>query len=74
MRRSELLRAVDEEFGPRASTLMNDLVLAQVGGRSAEQALADGVAPRDIWVALCAETDVPTERRYGVGRLEPRSY
>ena len=23
-------------------------------------------------LALCAETDVPMERRYGVGRLEPR--
>ena len=29
-------------------------------------------APREVWLALCAETDVPPERRYGVGRLEPR--
>jgi len=25
-----------------------------------------------VWLALCEETDVPRERRYGVGRLEPR--
>ncbi|HCU77696.1 MAG TPA: DUF3046 domain-containing protein, partial [Microbacterium sp.] len=31
-----------------------------------------GVPPRDVWLALCAETDVPAQRRYGVGRLEPR--
>ncbi|MGO1506531.1 MAG: DUF3046 domain-containing protein [Microbacteriaceae bacterium] len=72
MRRSEFLRAVEDEFGPRSVALMNDLVLGPVGNRTATDALDAGVAPRDIWSALCAETDVPPERRYGVGRLEPR--
>ena len=72
MRRSEFLRAVDDEFGARATTLMRDLVLPGIG-RSAGEALDAGVRPRDIWIALCAETDVPVSRRYGVGRLEPRS-
>jgi hypothetical protein len=30
------------------------------------------VPPRDIWLALCEDADVPAERRYGVGQLEPR--
>lgn len=72
MRRSEFLRAVDDEFGARASTLTTDLVLDALGNRTAAEALDAGVAPREIWLALCAETDVPAERRYGVGRLEPR--
>jgi hypothetical protein len=72
MRRSEFLRAVEDEFGARAVALMNDLVLGAVGNRTAAEALDAGVPPRDIWLALCAETDVPAERRYGVGRLEPR--
>lgn len=72
MRRSELLRAVEREFGARASTLMTDLVLDVLGNRSAREALDAGVAPRDIWQALCVETDIPSERRYGVGRLESR--
>ncbi|WP_298038106.1 DUF3046 domain-containing protein [uncultured Microbacterium sp.] len=72
MRRSEFLRAVDREFGARAPMLTTDLVLDAVGGRTAAQALEAGIAPRDIWAALCAETDVPLERRYGVGRLEPQ--
>ena len=72
MRRSEFLRAVDDEFGGRASALLNDLVLGAVGGRTSAQALAEGVPPRDIWLALCAQTDVPDDRRHGVGRLEPR--
>lgn len=50
-----------------------DLVLSRVGDRTAAEALAAGVPPREVWLALCAETDVPLERRYGVGRLEPKS-
>ncbi|KDA05801.1 hypothetical protein DC31_15555 [Microbacterium sp. CH12i] len=72
MRRSEFLRAVSLEFGARASSLTTDLVLDAVGGRTALEALDAGIAPRDIWIALCVETDVPAERRYGAGRLEPR--
>ncbi|WP_300267217.1 DUF3046 domain-containing protein [Microbacterium sp.] len=72
MRRSEFLRAVTLEFGARASTLTSDLVLSGLGGRTASEALEAGVAPREIWLALCAEEDVPPERRYGAGRMEPR--
>ncbi|UYO98368.1 DUF3046 domain-containing protein [Microbacterium sp. M28] len=72
MRRSEFLRAVEAEFGARSASLVDDLVLGAVGSRTASEALAAGVPPRDIWLALCEETDVPVERRHGVGRLEPR--
>ena len=72
MRRSEFDRAVADEFGAGASTVISDLVLSDVGGRTAMDALAAGIPPRDVWLALCAETDVPPERRYGVGRMEPR--
>jgi len=72
MRRSEFDRAVSDEFGARAGSLMSDLVLAAVGGRTPSEALSAGVDPREVWLALCEETDVPRERRYGVGRLEPR--
>jgi hypothetical protein len=72
MRRSEFDRAVEDEFGAQASTLITDLALSDAGGRTAAEALRDGIPPREVWLALCAETDVPAERRYGVGRLEPR--
>ncbi|MDN3311829.1 DUF3046 domain-containing protein [Microbacterium oryzae] len=71
MRRSEFLRAVDEEFGGRASSLVSDLVLTGIG-RTAQEALDEGVPPQEIWLALCADTDVPPSRRYGAGRQEPR--
>ncbi|KJL19502.1 hypothetical protein RL72_03151 [Microbacterium azadirachtae] len=72
MRRSEFLRAVDAEFGSRGAALVADLVLSAVGGRTAAQAVEAGVPPREVWLALCAETDVPESRRHGVGRLEPK--
>ena len=71
MRRSEFLRAVSDEFGGRADSLTRDLTLGALGC-TAYEALAAGVPPRRIWLALCDETDVPDARRHGVGRLEPR--
>ena len=72
MRRSEFDRAVADEFGGRADAVLTDLVLSRAGGRTAAEAIEAGVAPRDVWLALCEALDVPEERRYGVGRLEPR--
>ncbi|OCG73840.1 DUF3046 domain-containing protein [Microbacterium sediminis] len=71
MRRSEFLRAVDDEFGDRADGFTRDLVLPGIG-RTAFDALDAGVPPREIWLALCEELDVPESRRYGAGRLEAR--
>jgi hypothetical protein len=72
VRRSEFDRAVSDEFGARGSSLVTDLVLSAVGSRTAAEALDAGVAPREVWLALCEETDVPLSHRYGAGRLEPR--
>lgn len=72
MRRSEFLRAVEDEFGSRADALVTDLVLDRAGGMTGREALEAGVDPRVIWQALCEEMDVPLHRRHGVGRLEPR--
>ncbi len=72
MRRSEFDRAVDAEFGARAPSLIVDLALPGVGGRTAAEALTAGVPPREVWLALCVEADVPEARRHGVGQLDPR--
>jgi len=71
--RSEFSRAIAAEFGEAyGRTLVRDLVLTPLGERTAEQALAGGAAPREIWLALCAAMDVPRERWYGAGRPEPK--
>jgi hypothetical protein len=57
---------MDDEFGAGYSRVLgSSLVLAGVGGRTANQALAAGVSPRDIWLAVCDVQDVPGERRLG---------
>ncbi|HAQ59181.1 MAG TPA: DUF3046 domain-containing protein [Microbacterium sp.] len=74
MRRSEFDRAVEDEFGAAYGAVITaDLGLFALGGRTAVDAIAAGVDPREVWLALCNATDVPAERRYGVGRFDPRS-
>lgn len=66
MRISDYWRLMDDEFGAAYSRVLgNTLVLAGVGGRTAQQALAAGVEPRKVWLAMCDVQDVPAERRLG---------
>ena len=52
------------QFGDTyAASVARDHVLAGVGGRTAEQALADGVEPRLIWESICAAFEVPEHQR-----------
>jgi hypothetical protein len=54
---------VDGQFGSmRGRTLLEDHVLTGVGGRTAAQAIDEGVDPREVWRALCADFDVPREQ------------
>jgi hypothetical protein len=72
MRLSEFWRAVSTEFGDYGRVLTNDLVLKELGDRTTVQALAAGVSPRDVWLALCEAADVPKSRRYGAGIPVPK--
>ena len=72
VRRSEFTRALENEFGARAAMIMADLSLPGVGNRTAAEAIDAGTPPREVWLALCAEMDVPAERWHGVGRLDPK--
>ena len=73
MRKSEFRRAVVDEFGEAYGRVVTrDLVIAELGDRTADEAVAQGVPPRDVWLALCAAEGVPIARRHGVGLPEPR--
>ncbi len=53
-----------EQFGDRyAASLAKDHVLADLGSRTVDQALADGVEPKLIWLAVCRAFEVPEHRR-----------
>jgi len=73
VRLSEFRIAVSDEFGEAYGRVVtNDLVLGDIGGLTAEQGIKAGVDVRAIWLAICDASDVPANRRYGVGQREPR--
>jgi hypothetical protein len=75
VRLSEFRQAVSDEFGDAyGQVVTRDLTLVDLGDRSAEQALRAGIAPRDVWLAVCRAADVPLSRRHGAGLpAQPRS-
>ncbi|TAJ49014.1 MAG: DUF3046 domain-containing protein [Herbiconiux sp.] len=68
MRLSEFTQAVADEFGAAyGQVVTRDLVLVDLGDRTPQQALSAGIAPRDVWLAICRTADVPPERWHGAG-------
>ncbi|WP_127841750.1 DUF3046 domain-containing protein [Actinomyces wuliandei] len=64
MRYSEFWEAVEAVFGSGyGRSLAQDLVLPGLGATCLE-ALADGVAPRRVWHALCDETQRSDAERW----------
>ena len=63
VRRTEFHDLVEAQFGTvRGASVLVDHVLTALGGRTAQQAIEDGVDPRDVWRALCTDFDVPREQ------------
>lgn len=63
VRLTEFNELVEGHFGPvRGRSLLIDHVLTAFDGRTAAQAIEDGVDPRDVWRALCADFDVPRDQ------------
>ena len=73
MKLSEFQRAVSDEFGSTyGQALLTDLVLAELGSRTASEALSAGLPPREVWLALCKETGVHPSHWYGAGKPAPK--
>jgi len=55
---------MNEQFGEGyAESVAKDYVLAELGGRTIDQALAEGEAVKTVWRAVCATFDVPQKLR-----------
>jgi hypothetical protein len=64
---------MEDEFGATyAASLARDHSLSSLGSRTAVEAIEAGVPPREVWLALCADMDVPVERRLGATRRGPK--
>ena len=55
---------MNSQFGNEyAASVAQDYVLADIGGRTVNQALADGIPVKNIWQAVCDAFDVPDSLR-----------
>jgi hypothetical protein len=52
------------QFGDAyAVSVAKDYVLAGVGGRTVDQALAEGIEPKTVWRAVCEAFEIPEKAR-----------
>lgn len=59
MRLTLFWERMTEQFGEAyAASVAKDYVLAELGGRTVDQALADGESAKSVWRAICATFDV----------------
>ena len=64
MRLTEFWDRMRAQFGDSyAASVAKDYVLAGLGGRTADQALAAGENPKTVWRAVCEAFDVPQQLR-----------
>ncbi|GAB2463350.1 DUF3046 domain-containing protein [Jatrophihabitans fulvus] len=63
MRLTEFWGRMDERFGAAyAASLAHDYRLPGLG-RTIDEALADGVDAKEVWRAVCAEFEMPSQLR-----------
>jgi hypothetical protein len=64
VRLTEFWERMRAQFGDSyADSVAKDFVLAGLGGRTVDQALADGVDAKAVWRAVCEAFDVPERLR-----------
>ncbi|WP_106398175.1 DUF3046 domain-containing protein [Actinocorallia populi] len=64
MRLTAFWTRMNQHFGEGyAESIAKDQVIAELGGRTVEQAFADGADTRSVWKAVCAAFDVPERLR-----------
>jgi Protein of unknown function (DUF3046) len=52
------------QFGDAyAASVARDYVLSGLGGRTVDQALAEGVEPKTVWRAVCEAFEIPEGSR-----------
>lgn len=52
------------QFGDAyAASVARDYVLSGLGGRTVDQALAEGVEPKTVWRAVCEAFEIPEKSR-----------
>lgn len=64
MRHTEFWDRMEAALGPAyARSWSERFVIADLGGRTADEALADGYEPKEVWRAVHAVLDLPARER-----------
>ncbi|MQA85922.1 MAG: DUF3046 domain-containing protein [Streptosporangiales bacterium] len=64
MRLTEFWERMHRNFGDMyADSLAKDFVMAELGGRTVEQALAEGEDTKTVWRAVCDAMALPAKER-----------
>lgn len=64
MRLTDFWERMVAQFGAAyADSVARDQVIAELGGRTVYQAIADGMDPKQIWRAVCVRFEVPASQR-----------
>ncbi len=63
MRLTDFWERMTVAFGPHADSLADHHVLRQLDCRTVREALADGVATKDVWRAVCEGLEVADQQR-----------
>lgn len=69
MRLSKFKELIRDEFGEAyGAVICRDLVLTGLADQTPDAALAEGLEPRDVWLAICKEQGVPESRWHGANK------
>lgn len=64
VRLTHFWQQMNEEFGPiRSAALAEDHVFSELGGRTVNGALEEGLDAKHVWSVVCTAFEVPPERR-----------
>lgn len=64
MRLTVFWERMNQQFGEAyAESVAKDYIMSELGGRTIDQALADGESAKRVWQAVCATFDVPDRLR-----------
>jgi len=64
MRHTEFWERMEHHLGPTYCRVWADqIVLGSLGGRTAAEALADGVSPKQVWRAVWEALELPASER-----------
>ncbi|MDT0320639.1 MULTISPECIES: DUF3046 domain-containing protein [unclassified Streptomyces] len=64
MRLTDFWQRMAEQFGPAyADSFARDHVMAELGGKTVNEALAAGWSAKEVWRGVCVAMDVPSHLR-----------